>query len=162
MILNDGGAVNGNGSNQDDGEARGGAGDTGLLMIRRSLWPAFMCLSVGLFAVGFACSLLLEIRGREITSWLELGARMLMMCAIQGTGAIMASWITIIALEVLKMGSMIASEEIIKFFRLDRIRAWQIRRAREEGIAIGEARGYERGLRDAASGSVSNGGSGAD
>lgn len=159
MILNDGSAVNGNGANHDDGEARGG-GDTGLLMIRRSLWPAFMCLSIGLFTVGFACSILLEIRGREITSWLELGARILMMCAIQGTGAIMASWVTIIALEVLKMGSMIASEEIIKFLRLDKIRAWQIRRAREEGIAIGEARARKR--YEAANGSVSDGDSGAD
>lgn len=112
-----------------------GAGDTGLLMIRRSSWPAFMCLATGLFALGLGFSLWLAFIEGSVSSLLEFGANFLVMSALQGTGAIMVSWMTIISAEVLKMNGIIASEEIIKFLRLDKVRARQLRQRQEEAEA---------------------------
>lgn len=143
MVIDGGGDADVDGMARGGENERSGVGDTGLLMIRRSSWPAFMCLAVALFALGLALSFWLSMLMGNISSWLELGANFLIMAALQGTGAIMVSWMTIIMTEVIKMGGMIASDEIIKFLRLDKIRAWQIRRHREEAFALGRQEAEE-------------------
>lgn len=135
MVVNGGEFVDVDETGDSVDNERGAAGDTGLLMIRRTSWPAFMCLAIGLFALGLAFSLWLALVERSISSLLEFGANFLVMSALQGTGAIMVSWVTIISMEVLKMKGIIASDEIIKFLRLDKVRARQLRQRQEEAEA---------------------------